>query len=116
MLVGFAGLVTLGANRFEKATLPFVTFFDESVQVAIYRGAVSGGGEPVVASDGTLASGQTFDTLEMLAPPTDGDVFAGRLRVRWPGEGSRCGSIPWACEPPMMIATTVSRCARSPTR
>lgn len=31
-LVGFAGLVTLGAGRFDKATLPFVTFFDESVQ------------------------------------------------------------------------------------
>lgn len=32
LLVAFLGVVVLGASRFDKATLPFVTYFDESVQ------------------------------------------------------------------------------------
>ncbi|MCB9593852.1 MAG: hypothetical protein H6719_14050 [Sandaracinaceae bacterium] len=57
---------------------------DDDVQVALYVGAVPGGGAPTLEADGRIAAGQAFDTVRELTPPTTGDIFEGRLRVRWP--------------------------------
>lgn len=59
--------------------------YDESVEVALYAGAVPGGGMPMLLGGGGLAPGQTFDTVSTLVAPTFGDIFDGRLRVRWTG-------------------------------
>ncbi|MBX3270183.1 MAG: hypothetical protein KF729_07970 [Sandaracinaceae bacterium] len=59
--------------------------YDEAVDVALYLGAVPGGGAPALGGDGRLAPGQRFDTVATLAAAAPGDVFDGRLRVRFPG-------------------------------
>jgi len=56
---------------------------DEQVQVALYAGSVVGGGLPALGDDDRLAPGQTFETVSTLLPPTPGDIFETRLRVRW---------------------------------
>jgi len=58
---------------------------DEAVQVTVYEGAVPGGGAPAVDGSGRLAPGQTFDTASTLIGPMSGDIFDGRLRVRFAG-------------------------------
>ncbi|MCA9604108.1 MAG: hypothetical protein KC619_00815 [Myxococcales bacterium] len=55
--------------------------YDDDVGVALYAGAVPGGGAPMLAADGRLAPGQTFDTAGTLVATTRGDIFEGRLRV-----------------------------------
>ena len=57
--------------------------YDADVDVAVYRGVVSGGGLPVLDGSGRVAAGQTFDTVSTLATSASADIFAGRLRVRW---------------------------------
>jgi len=56
--------------------------YDTSVSVQMHLGAVPGGGMPMVGSGGGLEGGQAFDSMMMLGPAVDGDIFNGRLRVQ----------------------------------
>jgi len=55
--------------------------YDTSVSVQMHLGAVPGGGMPMVGSGGGLEGGQAFDSMMMLGPAVDGDIFNGRLGV-----------------------------------
>lgn len=56
---------------------------DPSVSVALYLGAVVGGGPPTLDGSDRLSSGQEFSTVATVAAAAMGDIFDGRLRVRF---------------------------------
>lgn len=55
--------------------------YDSQISLQLYRGQVPGGGMPTLGDDGRLAPDQTFEVMETLGSPVDGDIFDGRVRA-----------------------------------
>ena len=58
------------------------TEHDPEVAASLYYVRMLGGGAPALEGS-RVASGLTFETVRMLAGPTDADIFHHRLRARW---------------------------------